>query len=83
MEQLASKQSIILGKSLVQVADTLYWDNHSQRPKTNASNREVPGNARRLVAVIWQLELTYDVYSMSADKILELLPAEFEQWKAK
>ncbi len=80
MEQLASKQSIISGRSIMEVADRLYWDNVKKQPKTNASNRTKLGNVRRFVAVIWQLEMTYDVYSMSADKILALLPAEFQQW---
>ncbi len=64
----------------MEAADELYWDKVKKRPKTNASNRKMMGNIRRLVAVIWQLELTYDVYTMSAEKILQLLPSEFQQW---
>jgi hypothetical protein len=82
MEQLASKQSIVSGKSIFEVADKLYWDIQTRRPKINASNRNFPGNLRRFISVIWQLELTYDVYSISAEKIIELLPVEFVQWKA-
>jgi hypothetical protein len=36
---------------------------------------------RRLVAVIQQFDLTYDLYAMTADQILTLLPPEFDRWR--
>lgn len=81
MEQLASKQTIILNNALIESADRLYWDAKANRPKRNASNKEVAGNVRRFVSLVWQLELTWDVYSMSSDDILDLLPSEFDVWK--
>lgn len=80
-EQLASRQDIITNKGLIETADRLYWDNNRGRPKRGATDRNRQGNVRRLVRVIAQLDLTYDLHAMSADKILLLLPEEFDVWK--
>jgi len=41
----------------------------------------VPMDLRRFVAVAGQLDLTWDLFSMSGPEILELLPSEFDRWK--
>lgn len=81
-EQLASNQSIISRRPLIEVADTLYWDIKEARPKHNASNRHSKGNVRRLVSFVHQIELTYDLHRTSRNEIMALLPTEFAQWKA-
>jgi len=81
-EQLASRQEIITNKALIEAIDKLYWDNNQQRPKTGATDRNRPGNVRRLVLVMRQLDLTYDLHAMSVDGILSLLPSrEFKRWR--
>ncbi len=42
-----------------------------------------PGNLRRLPAALDQLELTYDVYGMDPDALLEILPEPFHAWAAR
>lgn len=81
IEQLASRQNIISHRNLVDVAHRLYWDASSNCPRRGAQTRNRVGNHRRLVKIFAQLELTYDIYSMEAEEILNLLPEEFNSWK--
>jgi len=81
IEQIASRQYIISNLNLVKVFHRLYWDSNLNRPKRGAQSRRRPGNHRRFVKIIGQLELTYDIYTMVPDEILNLLPGEFNSWK--
>ena len=81
MEQMASRQDIITNKALIEVVDRIYWDTKMKRPKINATNRKIAGNIRRLLSLVYQLELTYDLRTMSTDDIIKLLPSEFNSWK--
>lgn len=81
VEQLASRQDIITNKPLIDVFDRLYWDVTRNRPKRGAQGRNRPGNFRRLLQFIQQVDLTYDLRAMTAEEILELLPAEYNSWK--
>ncbi len=81
-EQTASRQKIITVQTLMAVANILYWDHQKKQPKKSASNRNVPGNIRRLGKWFLQIILTYDIYTMEAKNILLFLPHEFNQWKA-
>jgi len=82
-EQLASRMQFISNRSLIKVVDHLYYDSASNgrgRPKKGALTRTRPGNVRRFVSVMQQFELTYDMYAMSAEQILQMLPNEFKKW---
>lgn len=81
IEQIASRQYIISSRSLVEVAHRLYWDANSNSARRGSQSRNRPGNHRRFVKIIGQLELSYDIYSMTPDEILNLLPEEFAVWK--
>lgn len=81
IEQLASRQEIISNPNLIKVAHELYWDKIENKPKRGATDRKKPGNLRRLIKFFGQIELTYDIFSMNPEKILETLPKEFEVWK--
>ncbi len=39
-----------------------------------------PGGLRHLIRVLDQLERTYDVYGMSPDALIRILPEEFRRW---
>jgi len=81
IEQIASRQYIISNSNLIEVTHRLYWNNSSGYPKRGAQSRNRPGNHRRFVKIIAQLELTYDIYTMGPDEIFDLLPEEFNSWK--
>ena len=81
-EQLASRQEIITNRGLIEAVDRLYYasDGESGMPKRGATNRNRGGTLRRLVDVIQQFDLTYDLYGMTAGDILGILPREFGRW---
>lgn len=81
VEQLGARQNIISSKSIIEAADKLYWGTHKNTPKRNATNRKIAGNLRRFIMMTEQFGLTYDLYKMSADDILSLLPHEFDRWR--
>jgi hypothetical protein len=80
IEQIASRQFLITHPNLIEVVDLLYWDENKSRPKQGAQSRNKLGNLRRFIKVIQQLELTYDIYSLSKDDIVHILPDEFRDW---
>lgn len=82
VEVFAANQKIISHRNLIELIHKLYWDINLNKAKVGTANRDKPGHTRRLVKVFDQLELTYDIYSMTADEVLELLPSEFDDWKS-
>lgn len=80
VEQLSAYQELITNAGLVCAATRLYYDTESRRFKRGAGGKG-HGSPRRLQKVISQFDLTYDLYSMSADAILELLPKEFDRFR--
>ena len=64
---------------IFEVLDRLYWDEAKKRPRPGAvSSKPTPGNlSHRLPHRIAQLEKTYDLMSLNADQLLELLGPEF------
>jgi len=82
-EQLASRMEFISNRQLIEAVHRLYFASHPEdgRPKRGATTRTRPGNLRRLIAVIQQFDLTYDLYAMTCDQILALLPPEFARWQ--
>jgi hypothetical protein len=79
--QLGFRRDLIMNRGLIEAIDLLYWDAKRKRPKRGATTDTRPGNLRRLIAVIQQLDFNYDLYGMRADEILNLLPPEFDAWK--
>lgn len=78
---LSSRRDLITNRGLIELADRLYWNSRTKRPKRGASSENQPGNLRRLIAVAQQLDFNYDLYGMNAQEILALLPErEFEGW---
>lgn len=79
--QLASRQALLTNPAVIEVADRLYYDPQRNRLKRGTqSARTEPGTLLRFIAVIQQLEVNYDLYSMSPEAILGLLPGEFSGW---
>jgi hypothetical protein len=80
-EQIASRQFLIQNKGLVEAVDILYFDPTRAKTKRGAtSTKGKPGALRRLVKVIRQVNLTYDLYAMNGPEIVAILPKEFDSW---
>jgi len=81
IEQFASRQDIISNANIIVVANQLYWNPERDKPKKGSESKRRPGNIRRFIKTIRQLELTYDIYSMNSSDILAILPEEFNNWE--
>lgn len=79
--ELAARQSLVTNPGVMEAASLLYFHEKEKRPKPAAlSKKQKPGAFFRFIDVIQQLDLTYDLYSMTGKEVLELLPGEFERW---
>lgn len=75
--RLFVENSWLIGiRSVVEVANDLYFDVDKKKLKTGAGNKE-KGGCRRLIEFLQQLDCTYDLATLSAERLLSLLPAEF------
>jgi hypothetical protein len=82
--QIAVRQNLITNRAIMEALDLLYYDNVHQKPKRGpTTSRNAPGSLYRFIDVIQQLDVTYDLYSMSGAEIVSLLPAEFSHWLDK
>jgi len=80
-ERVAANQFLTSHANVIQVIYRLYFDQSKGKPRPRATSRGVAGSVRSFIRVFQQLELTYDVYSMSPEQIVDLLPSEFDLWK--
>ena len=80
IEQMGSRQWIISCFTLVDIAHQLYWNEVNYKGKRGARGRGA-GSVRRFVKICNQLYLNYDITSLDAEKILDLLPPEFDKWQ--
>lgn len=80
--ELATRQSFITNKGIMEAAFLLYFDPSIKKPRRGAQlKKSAPGTLYRFIDVIQQLDLNYDLYSMTGDEIISILPAEFDKWK--
>jgi len=80
--QLAGRQTLITNQGILDAANKMYFNESLNKPKRGAlMEKNSPGTLLRFIDVVQQLDLTYDLYSMSGAQILALLPAEFDKWK--
>ncbi len=82
VEQLASRKELVTNHAVTEVATRLYYDPAVGSFKRGAGS-SVKGAARRLAALLNQLDLTYYLYGMSADELMTLLPKEFDRFRPK
>jgi hypothetical protein len=81
VEQLASRQSVIGSRPVIEAVQIQYYDAQKEGFKRGAAGRGKPGSIDRFVSVVQQLECTYDLHSMTGDKVVRLLPTEFNRWR--
>lgn len=79
VEQLASRKELVTNRGVVELATRLYYDPETKSFRRGAGS-SVRGAARRLAALLNQLDLTYYLYGMNSEELLLLLPKEFERF---
>ena len=80
IEQMMARQYYLSCRGVMEAAARLYWDPEAETFRKGAAARKSPGCVSRLVHWLQQIELTYDIYSMSCEQILDLMPAEFDRF---
>lgn len=81
VEQLAGRQELIQNKAVIEIATKLYFDSRTGRPKRGTAPTEHrAGTLRRLVDVTDQLDMTWDLQSLTATELLNKLPGEFGRY---
>jgi hypothetical protein len=82
--QIATRQSFITNRGIMEALHILYYDDAHNKPKRGPiMNMNTPGSLYRFINVVQQLDVTYDLYSMSGPEIVSLLPSEFAHWLDK
>ena len=84
-ERLSGKPIAFRSTGIVQLAHLLYANPTTGRTKQGygggGQDQRRAGNLMRFIDVLDQLYMTYDVYGMTAEELLKLLPAEFAAWR--
>jgi hypothetical protein len=79
-EQIASRHELVSNPTVMEAVTKLYFDRSSGALRRGAGAQR-NGGARRLADVLSQFDLTFDLQSVGPDRLLDLLPAEFDRFK--
>jgi len=80
--QLAATQDVAQSRAAIAAATALYYDDARSKLRVGASGSGA-GSSRRFRTVLDQLDRTFDLQSVSAESLLELLPAEFDRFRRR
>lgn len=78
--QLAARQEFVTNPSVVELATQLYFDPASGTTRKGAGGKG-GGSPRRLADILWQFDVTWDLYSMSLKEFWTVLPKEFDKFR--
>lgn len=78
--QVAAYQELVSNPSLVAMVTRLYHDSSTNKLRRGHAGKNA-GSARRLVKVVRQLDMIWDLYSSSPDELVNLLPPEFDRFR--
>jgi len=77
--QIGAYQELVTNHAIVELTTKLYYDPKSRKTKKGAGSKGA-GSPRRLVAVLNQFDLTWDLYATASKTLLGMLPKEFEKF---
>lgn len=76
VEQLASRQQIVTNPAIMQIATDWFVDPATGKQRSGA-NSKGRGGPRRLISLMDQFDLTWDLSMVSPEELASLLPDEF------
>jgi len=82
VEQIVARQEIITNPNAVALATKIYYDTETGSFRRGAASKG-KGSARRLADVMNQFDVTWDLYWMTSENLLQKLPDEFENFRSK
>lgn len=81
--ELSCRQNLLSNRGVIEAANELYYDEKRNQLKRGAAvTKPKAGSLRRFIDVVQQLDLTYDLHSMTGEQVLDLLPSEFNEWRS-
>ena len=78
VESLASRQELVTCPAVMEAASQLYVKDGKLK---RGAGRKNNGGARRFAGIMKQLELTYDLFRISATDLIDMLPSEFDEFR--
>lgn len=82
-EQLLSRQEVVTNRGIIELATRLYYDPAVKKIRRGAAGKGA-GSFRRLAKDFFdQFGMTWDLYSMNANQVANLLPKEFKKFQPK
>ncbi|MYM63838.1 hypothetical protein [Pseudomaricurvus sp. HS19] len=81
-EQMMARQEFLTSEGVIRLASFLYFDNSTGMFKKGSAARKSPGCVSRYVNWLQQLQITYDLFSISKDDLEKLLPSEFDRFRS-
>jgi len=79
---IAAKPSLVTCRAVVGAATRLYY-NHATGKNRTGLTAKTPGSPKRFADILSQLDLTWDLHSLSVEELLDLLPPEFDHFHRK
>lgn len=76
VEQLASRQSVVTNPVVMQVATEIYVDPATSR-QLKSANRKGAGGARRFIDVLYQFDVTWDLFMTAPVDLRKFMGKEF------
>jgi hypothetical protein len=80
IEQMMARQYFMGCEGVMRAASKLYYDDENLAFKKGAAARKSAGCVYRFVTWLQQLELTYDLFSVERDDLINLMPTEFDRF---
>ena len=78
--QIGAYQELVTNPAVVELVTRLYYDPKTGTTKPGAGSKG-PGSPRRLVTVLNQLDLTWDLYATTPHELMKLVPEEFMRFR--
>jgi hypothetical protein len=78
--QLAARQEFVTNPSVVELATRLYFDPTTGTTKKGAGGKG-GGSPRRLADILWQFDVTWDLYATTLKEFWAILPKEFDRFR--
>ena len=78
--EIVARMRFARSREFIRLVNRLYSDGRGNMKRGAASGEKRAGSVHRLIRIFQQLELTYDVFDMNCEKMIKLLPPEFDEW---
>jgi len=79
--RLFVENQLLVHAPAIETLRNFYYDPQEDRIRRGAQGKNTPGSIRRFAKLLSQYSRTYDLDSLPADKLAEMLPDEFNRWR--